>query len=303
MLASVSVTAGCASNAPTSTSDLSGVIEIDGSSTVFPISEAVAEEFRKVYPHVRVDVGVSGTGGGFKRFITGETDISDASRPIKGSEADTAQRNDIEYVELAVAIDGLAILVNPRNDFVACLTAAELKRIWEPGSRITSWHDVRPQFPDRPLRLYGPGTDSGTFDYFTEAIVGAEDASRADFTASEDDNVLVQGIAGDRNALGYFGYAYYLENPGILKLVAVDAGSGCVLPSHQTVRDGTYKPLARPLFIYVNAKRLRERAALQTFVQFYLEKGAGLVEEVGYIPLTMDGYQREMGRATQALSK
>ena len=197
---------------------LSGTIEIDGSSTVFPVSEAVAEEFGKLHGDVRVNVGVSGTGGGFKRFTVGETDISDASRPIKDREAAAAKENGVEYIELKVGTDGLSVMVSPDNDFVDCLTVAELKRIWEPGSKITKWNQVRPEFPDRPMRLYGADTDSGTFDYFTEEIVGEAQASRADYTASADDNVLVQGISGDRNALGYFGYAYYAENPDKLKV-------------------------------------------------------------------------------------
>ena len=200
---------------------LSGTIEIDGSSTVFPVSEAVAEEFGKLHRDVRVNVGVSGTGGGFKRFTAGETDISDASRPIKDREAAAAKENGVEYIELKVGTDGLSVTVSPENGFVDCLTVAELKRIWEPGSKITRWNQVRPEFPDRPMRLYGADTDSGTFDYFTEEIVGEAQASRADYTASADDNVLVQGISGDRNALGYFGYAYYAENPDKLKVVAV----------------------------------------------------------------------------------
>ena len=208
-----------------------GTILVDGSSTVAPITMAVAEEFQKLYPQVRVPVGISGTGGGFKKFCNGETDISDASRPIKQSEADTCAQNNIEYIELPIAFDGLAVMVHPSNDFVTCLTVEELKKIWEPEAegKITNWSQVRPGFPDRPLTLYGPGVDSGTFDYFTEAIVGKAQASRGDFLPSEDDNVLVQGIAGDPNALGFFGLAYYEENKDKLKLVAIDAGDGnCV---------------------------------------------------------------------------
>ncbi|MEO0248465.1 MAG: PstS family phosphate ABC transporter substrate-binding protein, partial [candidate division WOR-3 bacterium] len=216
---------GCTSSPPTTTTtpatsappkttapSLSGTIEIDGSSTVYPITEAVAEEFRKLHTQVRINVGISGTGGGFKRFVVGETQISDASRPIKDSEKEQAAKNGIEWIELPVAYDGLSVMVNPQNNWVASMTVAELKKIWEPNSTIKRWNQIRPEWPDQPINLYGPGTDSGTFDYFTEAIMGKEDASRADYTASEDDNVLVQGIAGDRNALGYFGYAYYVEN-------------------------------------------------------------------------------------------
>jgi len=239
--------AGCGGGeAASGGAGLSGTIEIDGSSTVFPISQAVAEEFQKENKGVRVTVGISGTGGGFKRFVTGETDISDASRPMKEPEARQAADNGVEYVELRVAFDGVSVMVNRANESVTCLTTDELKRIWEPGSTVSKWNDVRPEFPDAPIRLYGPDTDSGTFDYFTEAINGKEDASRADYTASADDNVLVRGIAGDRNSLGYFGYAYYVENTDTLNLVAVDSGNGCILPTTETINNGTYAPLSRP---------------------------------------------------------
>ena len=226
-IASLLAAAACGSDAtPTRAGVLSGTIEIDGSSTVFPVSEAVAEEFHKINSGVNVNVGISGTGGGFKRFTVGDTDISDASRPIKQSEASAAAGNGITYLDLKVGTDGLSVVVNPENDFAQCLTVEELKRIWEPGSTLNNWSQVRAGFPDRPLRLYGADTDSGTFDYFTEAIVGEAQASRSDYTASANDNVLVQGIGGDRNALGYFGYGYYAENQDKLKLVAIDAGSG-----------------------------------------------------------------------------
>lgn len=272
---------------------LSGTIEIDGSSTVFPIAEAIAEEFRKLHPDVQINAGVSGTGGGFKRFAAGETDISDASRPIKQAEVDEAAKNSVEFVELKIAIDGLSVMVNPANNFVDCLTVAELKAIWSPDSTINNWKEVRPDFPDQRLRLYGPGTDSGTFDYFTEVIVGTARSSRADYTASEDDNVLVQGIGGDKDALGYFGYAYYVENPGKLKAVAVDGGSGCVLPSETTIRSGGYAPLSRPLFIYAKKQSL-ERPEVKAFIQFFMESGKELVEEVGYIPLTDQEYANNL---------
>ena len=262
---------------------LSGTVEVDGSSTVYPIAEAVAEEFSKVHRDVRVNVGVSGTGGGFKRFIVGETDISDASRLIKSAEAEAALANGIQYIEMRVGTDGLSVIVSPRNDFVSCLTIDELKRIWEPGSTVTNWNQVRAEFPDRPLRLYGPDTDSGTFDYFTEEVMGQARASRSDYTASADDNVLVQGISGDRNALGYFGFAYYAENSDKLKLVAVDSGNGCVTPTPETIAAGEYTPLSRPLFIYVS-KRSLDRPEMQAFVRFFMEKGPELVREVGYIP-------------------
>ena len=268
---------------------LTGTIEIDGSSTVYPITEAVAEEFGKVHSDVRVNVGVSGTGGGFKRFVVGETDISDASRPIKDSEAQSAADKGVEYIEIKVGTDGLSVMVNPENDFVDCLSVAELKKIWEPGSSVTNWNQVRDSFPDRPLRLYGPDTDSGTFDYFTEEIVGEAQASRSDYTASADDNVLVQGISGDRNALGYFGYAYYQENTDKLRVVAIDDGEGCVTPTSDTIESGDYTPLARPLFIYVSKKSF-EQPEVAAFVEFYMEHGRELTREVGYIPLEASAY-------------
>ena len=271
---------------------VSGTILVDGSSTVAPITSAVAEEFQRENPDVRVPVGISGTGGGFKAFCIGETDISDASRPIKESEVDLCAQSGIEYVELPVAFDGLAVLANPADSFAACLTVDELKRIWEPAAEetIVNWNQVRPGFPDQALTLYGPGTDSGTYDYFTEAIVGEEGASRGDFLPSEDDNVLVQGIAGDVNALGFFGLAYYQENQGRLKLVAVDGGRGCVEPTAETVADGTYQPLSRPLFIYVNRARIDEKEEITRFVEFYLQNAGSLSAEVGYVPLTDEIY-------------
>jgi len=266
-----------------SVGDLEGTIEVDGSSTVYPISEAVAEEFNKLYPKVRVNVGVSGTGGGFKRFTTGETDISNASRHLKiPEETDIAKENEIEYVELRLGTDGLSVMVSPSNDFVECLTMNELKMIWEPGSEINNWNQVRSDFPDQKMRLYGPDTDSGTFDYFTEEVMGEAQLSRADYTASADDNVLIQGIAGDKGSLGYFGYAYYQESKDKLKLVAVDSGAGCVLPGPETIKSGEYSPLSRPLFIYVNLNSM-ERLEVGAFVDFYMKHGAELTNEVGYI--------------------
>ena len=269
---------------------LSGTIEIDGSSTVFPITEAVAEEFKKVAPEVRVNVGVSGSGGGFKRFTVGEIDISDASRQIKENEAAAAEENGIEYLEFLVGVDGLSVLVSPKNDFVECLTVDQLHEVWKPESAVQDWSDLDPGWPDRRVNLYGPGTDSGTFDYFTEEVNGEAGLSRADYTASEDDNVLVQGIRGDRNALGYFGFSYYAENKDKLKLVAVDSGGGCMVPSVETIADGTYSPLSRPLFIYVSRTSL-ERPEVKAFVEFYMENGSELTAEVGYVPLSAQEYQ------------
>ena len=277
-----------AASAPANT--LSGTIEIDGSSTVAPVTEAVAEEYRKFQGDVLVNVGISGTGGGFKRFTVGDTDISDASRPIKDSEAAAAAENGIGYLELLVGVDGLSVMVNPQNDFVECMTTEQLKMLWEPESSVDSWNDLDASWPDRKINLYGPGTDSGTFDYFTEEIMGEAKLSRADYTRSEDDNVLVQGISGDRNALGYFGYAYYAQNQDKLKLVAVDGGNGCVLPSIETIADGSYGALSRPLFIYVSTAAL-ERPEVRDFVEFYMLNGAQLTEEIGYVPLSAQEYQ------------
>lgn len=269
---------------------LSGTIEIDGSSTVFPITQAVAEEFQKINSDVRINVGISGTGGGFKRFTKGETDISDASRPISSSEVDLAKTNKIGYVEFKIALDGIAVVVNPKNTWVDYLTTAELKMIWQPNSTVTKWSDVRASWPDQPIHLYGPGTDSGTFDYFTEVINGKTKASRADFTASEDDNILVQGVSGDPNSLGYFGYAYFVENKAKLKDIPIDSGSGPVAPNDSTITSNEYKPLSRPLFIYVNTAALK-RAGVKAFIEFYMQNGEVLVHEVGYTPLAAKVYK------------
>lgn len=270
--------------APAATT-LSGDVTIDGSSTVEPISSAVAEEFGAANAGVHVTVGTSGTGGGFKKFCAGETDISDASRPIKSEEIEAAKAKGIEFIELPVAFDGLSVVVNPQNDWVDKLTVEELKKIWEPGSKITNWKDVRPGFPDVPLKLYGPGTDSGTFDYFTDAIVGEEGSCRSDFSPSEDDNVLVQGVAGDKGALGYFGYAYYVENQDKLKLVPIQDGDAApVAPSEETINNGTYTPLSRPLFIYVS-RAAADKPQVEAFVRFYLDNVSALLSEVGYVPL------------------
>ncbi len=268
------------------------IIQIDGSSTVFPITEAVAEEFQKAKKGaVKVTVGIAGTGGGFKKFCRGETDISDASRPILKQEMATCKNANIQYIELPVAYDALTVMVNPKNDWVKSLAIADLKKMWEPAAqgKVTSWNQVRSEWPNAPLKLFGPGADSGTFDYFTEAIVGKAKSSRGDFTASEDDNVLVQGIANDRNALGYFGFAYYIENQKKLKAAAIDAGKGPVLPSAKTVEDGTYQPLSRPIFIYVSKKSL-DKPEVKEFVEFYLKNGPALIKQVKYIALPPNAY-------------
>lgn len=269
-------------------------VRIDGSSTVYPITEAVAEEYQKIRKDVKVTVGISGTGGGFKKFCRGETDISDASRPILQKEIDACKEKNIEYIELPVAYDGLAVLVNTKNNWVNSLTVADLKKIWEPASqgKVMTWKDVRPEWPEAKLKLFGPGADSGTFDYFTEAINGKSKASRGDFTASEDDNVLVQGIAGDKNALGYFGLAYYEENKGKLKIVPIinSATNKEITPSLQTVMDGTYTPLSRPLFIYVNKEALN-KSEVKEFVDFYLKHAPKLTAQVKYVPLPANAYK------------
>ncbi len=270
---------------------LKGTVALDGSSTVFPISEAVAEEFLAFQPRVRVTVGVSGTGGGFKKFLAGETDINDASRPIKASELKTAAARSLEFLELPIAFDGLSVVINRNNDWVDYLTVVELKKIWQPGSTVKTWRDIRPEWPNQPIRLYGPGTDSGTFDYFTETINGASGASRPDYTASEDDNALVQGIRGDLNAMGYFGFAYYIANKDKLEVVPIDGGDGPVVPTAVTINNGDYSPLSRPVFIYVRNTSL-ERPEVRAFVNFYVDHAPQLVAEVGYIPLPADAYRR-----------
>jgi phosphate transport system substrate-binding protein len=270
------------------------IIKVDGSSTVYPITEAVAEEFQKAKKGaVKVTVGISGTGGGFKKFCRAETDISDASRPILKKEIEACAKEGVEYIELPVAYDGLSVVINPKNDWVKSLTVADLKKMWEPSAKgkVNSWKDIRPEWPDVKLKLFGPGADSGTFDYFTEAVNGKSKASRGDFTASEDDNVLVSGVAGDRGALGYFGLAYYEANKKKLKLVPIDGGKGPITPSEKTVMDGTYSPLSRPIFIYVNKKAVETKPEVKEFVEFYLKNGAKLTKQVKYIPLPASAYK------------
>lgn len=265
-------------------SDLKGKVKIDGSSTVLPITEAVAEEFTKEHPRVQVTVGKSGTGGGFKKFYHSEIDINDASRSIKKEEAELAKKNGVEYLELPVAYDGITVVVNPSATWVDHLTVAELKKIWQPGSKVKRWSDVRAGWPNEPLRLYGPGTDSGTFDYFTEAINGKSHVSRDDFNKSEDDNMLVTGVAGDKFGLGFFGFAYFDENRKKLKAVPIDNGKGPVAPSTATIADNTYAPLSRPIFIYVSRKS-GQRDEVSQFIRFYLKTAGELAKEAGYIPL------------------
>ncbi|GAB3199270.1 phosphate transport system substrate-binding protein [Pontibacter aydingkolensis] len=280
--------------------EVAGTVQIDGSSTVYPVTEAVAEEFRAEAPDVKVTVGVSGTGGGMKKFTRGDIDMVNASRQMSQSEAEQAKANNIEYVELEVAFDGLTVVVHPENDWVKDITVAELKKIWEPEAQgtIKRWNQIRPEWPDREIHLYGAGVESGTYDYFTEAIVGKSHSSRGDYTASEDDNVLVQGVSTDPLALGFFGYAYYDENQSKLKAVPVDNGQGAILPSLETVKDGTYAPLSRPLYIYVNSKAAA-RPEVVEFVNFYLDNAPELSEEVGYIPLPADRYKAQKEKFNQ----
>lgn len=270
--------------------DLGGRVEIDGSSTVYPVGVAVAEEFQIQNRGVRVTVGYSGTGGGFKRFCAGETDVSGASREISDSEREACAAAGVAFVEVPIAWDGLSIVANPANDFVECVSIDELRRIWEPGSTVRTWRDVRPDFPAEEIQLYGAGTDSGTFDYFTEVVVGEAKASRADYQASEDDNILVQGVAGDVYALGYFGYAYVVENQDRLKLLEVDGGTGCVRPSEETIADGSYAPLSRPLYMYVSVAATA-RPEVRAFVDFLLDNAPELVPATGYHPLDAARYQ------------
>lgn len=283
---------GCGGTAATTnttegTAELSGSIAIDGSSTVAPITEAIAEEFGKQHSGVRVTVGTSGTGGGFKKFLNKETDMSNASRPIKESEVELAVKNGVTYVELPVAFDGLTVVVNPANTWVDKLTVEELNKIWAPGSKVKLWSEVRAGWPAEEIKLFGPGADSGTFDYFTDVVNGEEGASRTDYAASEDDNVLVTGVAGEKNGLGYFGYAYFEENSSKLKAVPiVNPDNGvAVAPNKQTIQDGTYAPLSRPLFIYVRSD-VMNRPEVDAFIKFYLSaEGSPLVDEVGYVSL------------------
>lgn len=303
------LTAGCASTATTASNaantaaaneaaettamaaGLSGQIIVDGSSTVFPIIEAVSEEFTNANPDVQVPVGFAGTGGGFKKFIAGETDISNASRPIKTEEADALKAAGIEYAEIKIAYDGLTVVVNAANDWCTDITVEELAMIWAPDSKVSLWSDVRAEWPAEKIGLYGPGSDSGTFDYFTEEINGETGAIRTDYTPSEDDNVLVQGVAGDKYAMGFFGYAYFVENEGKLKSLAVNG----VAPTIETIKDGSYAPLSRPLFIYVKMTSM-ERPEVAAFVNYLLTEGTVLVEEVGYVALTDDEYKAELAK-------
>jgi phosphate transport system substrate-binding protein len=271
--------------------NLSGTIRIDGSSTVGPLSEAAAELFREENPDVRITVGISGTGGGFEKFCAGETDISDASRAIEAEEEQACREGNVRYEEVQVANDGLAVVVNPDNDWAECLTTAELKKIWDKGSSVDNWNEVRNGFPDASMKLFGPGTDSGTFDYFTEQINGEEGRTRSDYSPSEDDNVTVQGVSGDRGNLGYLGLSYALENEGRIKTIQVDGGDGCVAPTNDSVQDGSYEPLSRPLFVYPSQKAL-QREEVRQFVQFYVENYEAIAEQAQFVPMTAEQAQK-----------
>jgi phosphate transport system substrate-binding protein len=287
ILAILSISSGAAGVA-----QAAALVKIDGSSTVFPITEAVAEDFQKAKRGaVNVTVGISGTGGGFKKFCRGQTDIVNASRPILKKEMDECKAAGVQYVEMPVAFDALTVVVNPKNDWSKTITVEELKKIWEPAAqgKVTKWSQVNSSWPDEKFKLYGPGSDSGTFDYFTEAVVGKAKSSRGDFTASEDDNVLVQGVASDKNGLGFFGFAYFIENQKKLKAVGVDAGKGPVLPSVKAVEDGSYQPLSRPIFIYVNIKSA-DRPEVKEFVEFYMKNAVPLVKEVKFFSLPPQVY-------------
>ncbi len=268
------------------------IVKIDGSSTVYPITEAVAEDFQIANKgRIKVTVGISGTGGGFRKFCRGEIDIVNASRPIQIKEMEECKTARVQYVEMPVAFDALTVTVNPRNNWSKTMTVAELKKIWEPAAqgKVTKWNQVNPAWPDETFKLFGAGADSGTFDYFTEAIVGKAKSSRGDFTASEDDNVLVQGVASDKNGLGFFGFAYYIENQKKVTAVAVDNGKGGVIPSAKTVEDATYQPLSRPIFIYVNIKSA-EKPEVKEFIEFYMKNAVALVTEVKFFPLPARAY-------------
>ena len=284
------------------TAELTGSIAIDGSGTVFPVSEAVAEEFLKVEPKVRVTVGESGTGGGFKKFGTGVIDICDASREIKEKEIALCQENNIEYIQLTVALDGITVVVNKDNSWAKTMTTEELKKLWEPNSTVKKWNDIRAEWPNEEIHLYGPNTSHGTYDFFTEVIMGESGASRTDYNAVSDYNVAVQGIEKDVNALGYFGLSYYEENKDKLGVVGIDSGSGAVLPSIETVASNEYAPLSRSLFIFLN-KKSAQRPEVQKFIAFYLDNAPQLSKEVGYVPMPQNGYDEQKAAFNKVILK
>lgn len=296
---------GSGQNAGGGDSSLSGPIRVDGSSTVAPLSQAAAELFAQQYPGTRPTVATSGTGGGFEKFCVGDTDISDASRPIDEEEAAKCEKNGIEYVELTVGLDAISVVVNPENTWVKCLTTEQLQKMWEPAAEgtITNWNQIDPSFPDKPLVLFGPGTDSGTFDYFTKVINGEAGISRSDYQASEDDNVLAQGVKGNPNALAYFGFSYLRENRDGLKVVGIDSGEGCVKPSVETAKSGEYEPLTRPLYIYVSKKAYQTKPQVETFVKFYLKNIQKIGEAAKIIPIGDKTQQKMLSSVEAKLEK
>jgi phosphate transport system substrate-binding protein len=295
------IAAGCSDDDDDNGSDssnLSGSISVDGSSTVGPITETAAELFREDNPDARITVGISGTGGGFEKFCAGETDISDASRPIESDEEQACKDKGIGYEQLQVANDGIALIVNPDNDWAECLTTDQLKKIWDKGSDVNSWKDVDPSFPDEDLKLFGAGTDSGTFDYFTEQINGEEGQSRSDYSPTEDDNVTIQGVSGSKGGLGYLGLSYAVENEGKVKTVQVDGGDGCVAPTNETVQDGSYEPLSRPLFIYPSDKALQQ-PVVSGFVTYYVDNADTIAEQAKFVPMTTEQADASKQKADQ----
>lgn len=291
-LTGIALLTGCSSPSATDTA-VGAAITIDGSSTVYPITAAVVEAFQRDNPDAEVNVRFSGTGGGFEKFCRGETSINDASRPISKQEMEACSSNEIRYYELPVAFDAITVVVNPQNTWAEDITLEELEKAWSPAAQrtVTTWQQLRASWPARPLKLYGPGTDSGTYDYFTDVVVGEGQDSRSDFTASEDDDILVAEISRDPEALGYFGFAYFEDNQDRLRALGIDSGSEPILPSRETVEQGQYQPFSRPLFMYVNAKDLQDNPTLQDFVQFYLENAPEFVETVGYVPLPAESYE------------
>ncbi|MCX7620655.1 MAG: PstS family phosphate ABC transporter substrate-binding protein [Acidimicrobiales bacterium] len=292
------VASGGTANSASPGAKLTGSIRVDGSSTVTPLIALAAEDFQAKNSGVTVTVGTSGTGGGFEKFCNGEIDIAMASRPIKEKEVDACKSKNIEPLELIVANDGLSVVINPQNDWVKCLTVKQLKAIWEPGSTVNNWNQVDPSFPDQPLKLFGPGSDSGTFDYFTKEINGEEGATRTDYNPTEDDNVTVSGVAGDKGALGYFGLSYLLENQGKVKGIAIDSGNGCIAPSTETVQSGQYKPLGRPLFIYLKPESAH-RPEVKAFAEFYFDNQDAITKEARFVPLTKE----QLAKADEELAK
>jgi phosphate transport system substrate-binding protein len=298
VLVSALFVGACGSDDNSGGSNLSGSIKIDGSSTVGPLTEAAAELFREENPDVRITVGISGTGGGFEKFCAGETDINDASREIEKEEIDACKKKGVEYGDAQVANDGIAVVVNPDNDWADCLTTAELKKIWEPGSKVNNWNQVKSSYPDQQMKLFGAGTDSGTFEYFNEAINGDKGATRKDYSPSEDDNITVQGVSGGKGNMGYFGLSYAIANKDKVKAIQVDGGDGCVEPDTATVQDGSYKPLSRPLFIYPSRKALQDKATAE-FVKFYVDNSDQIAKQAQFVPMTTEQAQKAKDAVTQ----